>query len=52
MNDKNFLATIQDLSTNSGEIPVILGAPKNGKRVTDLSHDLAATERVFTTKTE
>jgi hypothetical protein len=52
MSEKHFLATIQELSISNGDLPVILGASENGKRVTDLSHDLAATERVFTTKTE
>jgi len=52
MSDKQFLATIQQLSIANSEISVILGVSKNGKRVTELSHDLAATERVLTTKTE
>lgn len=52
MSDKQFQTSIQDLSISNAETPVILGISKNGKRVTDLSHELAAAERVFTTKTE
>jgi len=52
MSDKQFLITIENLSISNGEIPVILGISKNGKQVTDLSHELAAAERVFSTKPE
>ena len=52
MGDKQLQASIQEISLSNGEIPVILGVSKNGKRVTDLSHELAAAERVFTTRTE
>ena len=50
--EKQFIATIQQISLENTEIPIILGTSKNGKRVTDLSHELAAAERVFTTRTE
>jgi hypothetical protein len=52
MSDKQFQTAIQDLSISNAETPVILGISQNGKKVTDLSHELAAAERVFTTKTE
>ena len=52
ISDKQFLSTIQQTSLENGGVPIILGASKNGKRVTDLSHELAAAERVFTTRTE
>jgi hypothetical protein len=52
ISDKIFLSTIQELSLLELENPVILGVAKNGKQVTDLSHELAATERVFSSRTE
>lgn len=52
MSDRQFQTLIQDLSLTNSEPPVILGISKNGKRLTDLSHELAAAERVFITKTE
>ncbi len=52
MSDKQFQILIQDLSISNADTPVILGISKNGKRVTELSYELAAAERVFTTKTE
>lgn len=50
--DKQFLASIQEISLENSESPIIFGVSKNGKRVTELSHELAAAERVFTTRTE
>lgn len=50
--DKQFLTSIQEISLENGESPIIFGVSKNGKRVTELSHELAAAERVFTTRTE
>jgi hypothetical protein len=50
--DKQFLTSIQEISLENSESPIIFGVSKNGKRVTELSHELAAAERVFTTRTE
>ena len=50
--DKQFLTSIQELSFENSESPIVFGVSKNGKRVTELSHELAAAERVFTTRTE
>ena len=52
ISDKQLFATIQQISLENTEIPIILGVSKNGKRVADLSHELAAAERVLTTRTE
>ena len=50
--DKEFLTSIQLISSENSESPNIFGVSKNGKRVTELSHELSAAERVFTTRTE
>ena len=50
--DKQFFSTIQQISQENTDTPIILGVAKNGKRVADLSHELSAAERVFTTRTE
>jgi hypothetical protein len=52
LSDKQFLGVVKEFSLSSCDLPVILGVSKNGKRVTDLSHELAAAEHVFSTKTE
>jgi hypothetical protein len=52
ISDKQLFATIQQISLENTKIPIIFGVSKNGKRVADLSHELAAAERVFTTRTE
>jgi hypothetical protein len=52
VSDKQFQLSVQALSLSNCDVPAILGISKNGKRVTDLSHELAAAERVFTTRTE
>lgn len=50
--DTQFQSSIVELSSTHDDLSVILGVANNGKRVTDISHELAATERVFNTKTE
>lgn len=45
-------SSIVEISRSNANVAVILGVASNGKRVTDISHELAAAERVFTTKTE
>jgi hypothetical protein len=50
--DKQFLTSIQDISLENSESQIIFGVSKNGKPITELSHELAAAEHVFTTRTE
>jgi hypothetical protein len=50
--EKALQSIVGDASTSSQATSLILGIPKNGKKVADLSHELAAAERVFTTKAE
>ena len=52
MSDKQFQASVQDLSEKFEELPVVLGASKNALKINDLSQELAAAEKVFTTRTE
>ena len=52
MTDKQLLASVQGMSAKHEGQGVILGVSKNALRVTDLSQELAAAERVFTTRTE
>ena len=52
VNDTQFHFSNVEISRKQVELSIILGVAKNGKRVTDISHELAAAERVFTTKTE
>lgn len=52
MTDKQLLASVLEASSRHEDQAVILGVSKNALRVTDLSQELAAAERVFTTRTE
>jgi hypothetical protein len=52
VSDRQFETSIQNISISNTENSLILGVSKNGLSVTDLSHELAAAERVFTTRTE
>ena len=52
MTDRQLLANVQEVSTKHEDRAVILGVSKNALRITDLSQELAAAERVFTTRTE
>jgi hypothetical protein len=40
------------LSEKFKELPVVLGASKNALKINDLSQELAAAEKVFSTRTE
>ena len=50
--DKLFQASVQSLSEKFEELPVVLGASKNALKITDLSQELAAADKVFSTRTE
>ena len=52
MSEKQFQASVQVLSEKFEELPVVLGASKNALKITDLSQELAAAEKVFTSSTE
>lgn len=52
ISDKQFQASVQSLSEKFGEFSVLLGASKNALKIADLSQELAAADKVFSTRTE
>ncbi len=52
ISDKQFQSSVQSLSEKYRELPVILGVSKNALKITDLSQELAAADKVFSTRTE
>ncbi len=50
--EKQFQASVQSLSEKFDALPVVLGASKNALKITDLSQELAAADKVFSTRTE
>lgn len=50
--EKQFQASVLSLSEKFDALPVVLGASKNALKITDLSQELAAADKVFSTRTE
>jgi hypothetical protein len=50
--DKKFQSLIQEISEKFKKYPVVIGVSKNALKITDLSQELAAADKVFTTRTE
>jgi len=50
--DKHFQASVQSLSEKFEDLTVVLGASRNALKITDLSRELAAADKVFSTRTE
>ena len=52
ISEKHFQTSVQLLSEKFKNLPVVLGASKNALKITDLSQELAAADKVFSTRTE
>jgi len=52
ISDKHFQTSVQLLSEKFEDLPVVLGASRNALKITDLSQELAAADKVFSTRTE
>jgi hypothetical protein len=50
--DKQFQSSVQVFSEKFENLPIVLGASKNALKITDLSQELAAADKVFSTRTE
>ena len=52
ISDKQFQSSLQTLSEEFSEQPVVLGASKNALMIRDLSQELTAADKVFTSRPE
>jgi hypothetical protein len=52
ISDKQFQNSVQSFSEKFEKLPVVLGVSKNALKITDLGQELAAADKVFSTRTE